>query len=580
MKKIIFVLFLYTNVLFSGEKIVEVQSDNYISRGYSEKASRELAKVDACNSARKELIAFVFGATFQINQNMIKSLGVMNYSQDVSINTGEIVLRAAMTETSLYSNVTKCTITYPIQEAMIELDRLKSAQNNKSIRFTDIGDPNNMKGGVLEIVTIPEDTDVFIDNVRWGTTPLRLYGKLNIGTHTVRLDNPNYKVVEESFEVGATSKVRINKILKRATGKLKITSDPEGATVKINEEEITQTPTQDIELLAGQKLKIEVNHPETETNIQYITLIRDESKTLNQKLLLKPGFISLNVIPSTNISIEIDGVKKTFSSSNSWIQLEAGDHQISVSSKDHAKETFNINIHGGERKAIPTIKLVTLKSIEEARIADEKYQREEQIKRDERERIAREEEEERKRNELTSVHLLLGFEGNYKVPKYGDPSYGFLLGVQKSIIYNYVGIQLSGSFGSEAKDEKSNNFTPEVGKPNSKAVVSEAYTYQTILLSLPIYLGSFYLNPGYGIRFDQTTEKIYTYKYNGTSTGSPVEKKVKTKTKFNSFVVGFIFPKNDQPSYGSVYIEGGINRYQGFKEKDGTFKLGFRWNFK
>ena len=580
MKNISLSLILYSGILFSGEKVVEIQSDNYISRGYSEKSSRELAKTEACNSARKELMAFVFGAAFQINQNMIKSLGVLDYSQNVSINTGEIILRAVMTETSLSDNVTKCTITYPIQEAITEKDRLKSTQNNQSIRFTDIGDPDSMKGGVLEIVTIPEDTDVFIDNVRWGTTPLRLYGKLNLGTHTIRLDNPNYKMIEESFEVGSNSKVRINKILKRATGKLKIITDPEGATVKVNEEEIAHTPTEEIELLAGQKLKIEVSHPETETNIQFITLIRDESKTLNQKLLLKPGFISLNVIPNTNLLIEIDGVKKSFSSSNSWIQLEAGDHEVSVSNREHAKETFNVSLRGGERQAVPTIRLITLKSIEAARLVDEKYQREEQLKRDERERIANEEEEERISNELTSLHLLLGFEGNYKVPKYGDPSFGFLLGVQKSIIYNYVGIQLSGSFGSEAKDEKYVNTAPEVGKPNSTKAVPAAYTYQTILLSLPIYLGSFYLNPGYGIRFDQTTEKIYTYKYNGTSTGSPVEKKVKTKTKFNSFVVGFIFPKNDQPSYGSVYIEGGINRYQGFKEKDGTFKLGFRWNFK
>ncbi len=580
MKNISLSLILYSGILFSGEKVVEIQSDNYISRGYSEKSSRELAKTEACNSARKELMAFVFGAAFQINQNMIKSLGVLDYSQDVSINTGEIILRAVMTETSLRDNVTKCTITYPIQEAIIEKDRLKSTQNNQSIRFTDIGDPDSMKGGVLEIVTIPEDTDVFIDNVRWGTTPLRLYGKLNLGTHTIRLDNPNYKMIEESFEVGSNSKVRINKILKRATGKLKIITDPEGATVKVNEEEIAHTPTEEIELLAGQKLKIEVSHPETETNIQFITLIRDESKTLNQKLLLKPGFISLNVIPNTNLLIEIDGVKKSFSSSNSWIQLEAGDHEVSVSNREHAKETFNVSLRGGERQAVPTIRLITLKSIEAARLVDEKYQREEQLKRDERERIANEEEEERISNELTSLHLLLGFEGNYKVPKYGDPSFGFLLGVQKSIIYNYVGIQLSGSFGSEQKDEKYTNFTPQVGTPNSKRAVSGIYSYQSVLISLPIYLGSFYLNPGHGIRFDQTREKTYTYKYNGTSTGTPTEKKIKTKAKFNSFLVGFIFPKNDQPSYGSVYIEGGINKYKGFKENDGTFKLGFRWNFK
>lgn len=580
MRIIFLALLLHSGLLFSGEKVVEIQSENYVSRGYSEKSSKELAKLEACNSAKKELIAFVFGAAFQINQNMIRSLGVMDYSQDVSINTGEIVLRAAMTETNLSDGVTKCTITYPIQEANIEKERLKSTQNNKIIRFTEIGDPNNIKGGVLEVVTIPDDTDVFIDNVRWGTTPLRLYGKLNVGTHTIRLDNPNYKIIEERIEVGNSSKTRLEKILKRATGKLKIISDLEGATVKINEEEIAHTPTDEIELLAGQKLKVEANHPETETNVQYITLIRDEVKTLNQKLLLKPGFISFNVIPNTDILIEIDGIKRPFTSTNSWVQLEAGVHEVTVSAKEYSKKVFTIDIRGGERHAIPTIELVSLKSIEVARIADEKMQREEQEKRDENEKIARAEEENERRNQLTTIHLLLGIESNYNVPKYSKSSYGFILGIQKSLFRNFLGIQLSGSFGAESKKEEYNNSISKVGKPNSTSVESGPYSYQSIFVSLPIYLGSFYLNPGYGIRYDQVTEKTSKYNSSGTSTNNTVERKIKTKRNFYSYSAGFIFPKNDQPSYGSVFIEGGINKYDGFKENDTTIKLGYRWNFK
>lgn len=565
---VVLIIFIQSDLVFSGEKVVEIQSENYIAHGYSDKSSKELAKLEACNLAKKELISYVFGAAFQINQNMIRSLGVMDYSQDFSINTGEIVLRAAMTETNLSDDVTKCTITYPTQEANIEKERLKSSQNNNSIRFTEIGDPNNIKGGVLEIVTIPDETDVFIDNVRWGTTPLRLNGKLNVGTHTIRLDNPNYKIVEEKVVIGNASKNRVERILKRATGKVKIISDPEGATVKINEEVIQYTPTNEIELLAGQKLKIEVNHPETETNVQYITLIRDEVKTLNQKLLLRPGFISLNVIPNADVLIEIDGVKKPFLSPNSWIQLEAGVHEVAVSAKEYARNVITVDVRGGERKAIPTIELVTLKSIEEKRISEEKKQKEEQ-----------ELVEEELRNQLADHHILLGIESNFNVPKYSDSSIGFHLGYQKSLFRNILGLQLSGSFGAENKVEEYNSSDSNVGKPNSTKAEKGPYSYQTILASMPIYLGSFYLNPGYGIRYDQTTEKTTRYDSRGTATGRPVERKIKTHNNFYSYSAGFIFPKNDEPSKGSVYIEGGINRYKGFEEKDTVIKLGYRWNF-
>lgn len=580
MKIIIFFIFFYSASSLSGEKIVETRGDNYVAFGYSDKKNKELAKSEACNSAKKELITFVFGASFQINQNMIRSLGVMDYSQDVAVNTGEVVLRAAMTETNTNDDTAKCTITYPMQEANIERDRLKSTQNNKNIRFTEIGDSRNMKGGVLEIVTIPEDTDVLIDNVRWGSTPLRLYGKLDIGTHTIRLDNPNYKIIEEKFEIGNASKTRIDKILKRATAKLKIITDPEGANVKINEDIAGHTPTQEIELIAGQKLKIEVSHPETETNVQYVTLIRDEVKTLNQKLLLKPGFISLNVIPNKDVAIAIDNIERPTLSTNSWIQLEAGSHEVTVSAKDYAENTFAVDLKGGEKQAIPTIELVSLKEIEKKRLAEEKNQEEENNKRYEAEKKIRDQEEDERKNPLTTIQLLLGVESNINAPKYSKPSYGFFIGVQKSFLYNYMGIQLLAATGVEDKEDNSNSSASYTGKANSTSIEVGLYSYTSVLASLPIYLGNFYLNPGLGIRNDKTEEKTTKYNSSGYSTGTAATRAIKTSRQFTSYSAGFIFPKNVEPNYGSIFIEGGINKYQGVTKKDTSVKMGFRWNFK
>ena len=565
MRLVLIALFLHSSYVFSGEKIVDQQNDNFISHGYSENASKELAKSEACNSAKKELLAFVFGAAFQLNQTMVRSLGVTEYSQDISMNTGEIVLRAAMTETNQNDGVTKCTITYPVLEANIEKERLKSTQNNRNIRFAEIGDPNNLKGGVLEIVTIPEDTDVFIDNVRWGTTPLKLYGKLNIGSHTLRLENPNYKVVEEKIEIGNASKTRIDKILKRATAKLQIITDPEGATVKINEEEFGHSPTNEIELLAGQKLKIEVSHPETETNVQYVTLFRDEVKKLNQKLLLKPGFISLNVNPNKDVVIRIDGELKKYSTGNSWIQVEAGTHEVSVSAIDYAEKIINIEVRGGEKQAVPTIDLISLDEILKKKAEEDKIAREEEFKRQEAQRKIEEEEELERNNKLTSTHLLLGIESNFKTPKYNSTSYGFFLGIQKSFLYNYLGLQILGSAGSE---------------DGSNSGSSSGSNYQTIALGLPIYLGNFYLNSSYGIRFDQLRVSNPAYNPNRVYSNSDSTKEIKTKQIFTYYGAGIIFPKNNIPSEGSVYLEGGIDKYKGSQGQDTVVKFGYRWNFK
>jgi hypothetical protein len=557
---------LNSDIILAGEKVVETREENYISHGFSENPSKALAKQESCNTAKRELIAFVFGAAFQLNQNMIRSLGAMDYSQDVSVNTGEIVLRSAMTETSVTDGVTECLITYPVQEANIEKDRLKSAQN-KNIRFVDIGDPDNIKGGVLEIVTIPEDTDVLIDNVRWGTTPLRLNGKISAGIHTITLENQNYKTVEEKIEI-SNRKTRIEKILKRATGKLKMITDPEGALIKINEEELGHSPTNEIELLSGQKIKIEVTHPETETYVQYITLARDELKTINQKLPLKPGLISLNIVPNKEVLISFDGIVRPKLLPNSWIQLEAGTHDIAVSAKDYAETIISIDLRGGEKKAIPTMILVSLKEIEEKRLEKEKQEKIEQLATEEAQRQRDQNETELNRRNLVSNHFLLGMEGNFNTPKYKEEGFGIFLGIQKSFFYNYVGLQLLGSFGGEGDVEGNGDKDG-----NNK--------YQTISLGLPIYFGNFYLKPSYGIRFDQITKikNVPISTSDGKISYETTSKAYITKTNrtFEYYGAGFIFPKNDEKSDASMYIEGGI--YNSKSSRDPALQFGIRWNF-
>lgn len=560
----IFIL-LYPVISFAGDKVVEIRAENYLAHGYSENSSRAMAKQESCNTAKRELIAFVFGAVFQLNQNMIRSLGVMDYSQDISINTGEIILRAVMTETSLDDGITACLITYPVQEANIEKDRLKSTQN-KNIRFIDIGDPNNMRGGVLEIVTIPEETDVLIDNVRWGTTPLRLNGKVSIGPHVIRLENQNYKVEEVTIEISNT-KTRIDKILKRATGKLKMITEPEGAVIKINEEEIGHSPTSEIELLAGQRLKIEVSHPETETYIQYITLARDEIKKINQKLLLKPGFISLNVVPNNEVLISIDEAVRPELLPNSWIQLEPGTHEVSVSAKDYAEKTFSFDLRGGEKKAIPTMVLVSLDEIENKRLAVEKKEKEEELIREMAQRKKEEDEREERRNRLVTKHFLIGMEGTCYTPQCQKPGAGIFFGVQKSFLYNYIGLQLLGSFGGEG----------DISGGDLRKV------YQRISLGLPIYFGNYYLNPSYGIRYDQY-DKIKSEPEitpSGQVLYSRIQTRITTKTKttFRYYGGGLIFPKNDEKSDGSYYLEGGFSKSKVIYANETILKCGIRWNF-
>jgi hypothetical protein len=360
-KLVAFNIFVIPLLVAAGEKNVTIDSETYSAIGYSENEAEQLAKQDACNAARRELIGYVFGAAYQINQNMIRSLGVLDYSQDVSVNTGEIVIRGAITETSKEGRATKCTITYPIKEAELEKARLKSSNSFKTNQFTDIGNVNEVRGGVLEVVTIPDDADVFIDNQRWGTTPLRLNSKLAVGSRLIRIEHENYKTVEITKEIGLATKTRVEQILRRATGKLRIITDPDNATVLIDGQNIGQSPTGEIEILSGHKAKIEVSHPEANTTIQTVSVVRDEVRTLNLRLQLKPSFFSVHVKP-TGATVRLDDDR--IIAADEWVSADAGPHKLTISKEGYESTTATFHLLGGEKKTLPSIDLRLLSEVE------------------------------------------------------------------------------------------------------------------------------------------------------------------------------------------------------------------------
>lgn len=537
MDKIVFILSIciaYTSA-FAGERNLITDNENYFATGFSENPSEALAKQDACNSARRELIGYIFGSAYQINQNMVRTLGVLDYSQDVSVSSGEIIIRGAISETSSSHGNTKCTISYPIQEAKIELERLKSTNNQKSVHFTEVGVGGDIKGGVLEVVTIPSDVDVLVDNVRWGTTPLRLNGRLSVGKHNLRLEHDDYKVIEEAFETGTLSKVRIEKLLKRATARLIVKSEPSGATIKINGQEVGISPTQPLELPAGQRLKIEILHPETEIYSQSLKLNRDDEKTILAQLPFKPAQVSINVNPGLGVVLKIDGRERP--DLNRWIQLEPGKHEILVRKNGYEDQKLEIELRGGQKLAVPTIelkredlaKLEKLRRLEFDRAAEKQAEERDRYNR-EVERAAREP------KKLQSIFLgtmvgisgstfkdidpslnLIGLLGKYQFSKY--------LGVESSILYssgkvtysdstlNVVGFQLA--VGLPIRLYQSNAFAKRLVDRVSvdPAVVYSNQTYTAnYTASGNSSTGSAHSQVGYGIGVVNT---LFTNTENG-----------------------------------------------------------------
>lgn len=350
--------------LLANEKIAYFDGKNYIANGVSEQNSEVLASTEACSSARRELISFVFGSGYKINQNIVKNLGSIDYSQDISIQSGNILLRTVQSETNKSNDITKCTLTYPKEEADHEIKRLNNLETNPNLAFTEIGSDNNFKTGSLEISTIPEDAEIYIDEVRWGETPLKLNSKLAFGKHKVVLVHDNYKIEEVEINVKGINKIIIKKLLKRATGLLNIMTNPSSAKIKINGEEIGNSPIINHKLLSGQSIHVEIQHSEAEKFSQDLELGRDEERTLNIDLPLRPAYFKLNLSSDKNIKIVIDDKTTESFIADKFIQVSCGSHKITIYKDGHEPYELNLNLSAGEKKYIPYISLIE-KSISE-----------------------------------------------------------------------------------------------------------------------------------------------------------------------------------------------------------------------
>jgi hypothetical protein len=499
-----FLIILFLSVMpstaFSEQSVSKTGSD-YIAIGNSDHENKIKATEEACNRAKRELISYVFGATYQVNQNSLRSSGVVEYSEGISMNSRQVVLRGVVQE----KDTGRCVIRYPIEEAELELKRLKSVKQLSTVQFTEIGNEGMMKGGVLEIVTIPDDVEVFIDGVRWGSTPLKLNQKLALGEHRLRLDHPQYQIVEETVEIGTLKRTRIEKVMKRATGKIRIETEPENALVKIDGETIGESPTRTIEVLAGNRFMVEATHPDTETTTQSVTMERDEERTLRIKLAIRPGYVNFRFVQS-DLRVEIDG--RTIEKPEDWNQIESGSHDLVVEKKGYLSHRESFTLRAGEKKSFTSIFLFAQEPVVEqpySRTPSSIFEVEELS---------------------NAIYIGVGW-GDLNLPgiKTVDSKYylccaGLDIAYQKKI-FKWIGVKFKYEYVyGGVQDGDLYSAATSLSTSQDGVMYTNEINAHHVSIGIPIQFGPFYVMPEYGVSNMTVTQNELTasnsYGYSGS----------------------------------------------------------------
>jgi hypothetical protein len=318
------------------------------SKGYEE-ASRNAIEI-----AIRENFGFVTkldNQSYEANSDWDYSRRIQESSKQVELVDFEQIDSHSETKGGCFS--VWLLYRYPIASIEREKRRLERSQKTQLV-FNEVGHlSERLKGGV-QVLSDPLGAEIRIDGERWGVTPLRIYGQLSPGKHTLEIDHPSYKIIREQLMISPGNVVEISKKLSPAEGKLSINSNVSKTRIYVNGRYIDQSKVEQMPVRAGTRIQVEYVHEDYEKSIQIVEVGRDEVKSISTELVPKPAFVMFAKVPKGAV-LYVDSAPIKNLQAQRWITTSAGSRLIEIYQNGEAVFTERIELHGGERRALSPI---------------------------------------------------------------------------------------------------------------------------------------------------------------------------------------------------------------------------------
>jgi hypothetical protein len=233
--------------------------------------------------------------------------------------------------------------------------------------------------GTLEIESTPPDTEVFINGISRGKTPVKIE-RIPEGSVKVAMKSPGYEDHEREVSLTAGEIQKITQSMKPLPGKLQIVSIPSDARVYVNDEFKGNTPYAFDKATPG-TYRVRVERPGCMPNARDIVLEKGSSLTEEFRMTKITGRIEVVTAPAST-TILLDGVKvgvsqtkKTdttaFSDPYAIEDVLEGEHVLEVTRKGYAPMKRSITVTRDQtlspqfrliRQFIPNYEVVTARS--------------------------------------------------------------------------------------------------------------------------------------------------------------------------------------------------------------------------
>lgn len=192
--------------------------------------------------------------------------------------------------------------------------------------------------GTLKINSTPEGANIKIDGNNRGMTPFET--KIEQGTHKLEIERTGYALYKEVVTVERDKTKEVGAELQILPGSIKVSTNPPGATLFINDKQYENTPTEVKDLKPG-VYKIKLTKPAHDPYFRTVDVLPGRKVELDVKLDSNTGGIDLVVHPS-GVTVYLDGKKigVTKAGENSELSevyeirdISMGKHKIQVSHK-------------------------------------------------------------------------------------------------------------------------------------------------------------------------------------------------------------------------------------------------------
>ncbi len=211
--------------------------------------------------------------------------------------------------------------------------------------------------GILEIRSVPDNANVFLDGKPRGKTPFS--EKIEQGEHKIRVELKGYNSHEENVVVIKEEKKSISVTLQLLPGNLNVTTNPPGASVTLNDRPYKNSPVEIKDLQPGDyKLKVEKEGCDPiEKNIRVTA-----GETSDVRIILDSNWGGIDLVANPpGVTIYVDG-KKLGVSAEGEDKLTSKIFEIrNLSSQEHM-------IRIAHKRAVPAEKEIKVK-VEKGQIA-------------------------------------------------------------------------------------------------------------------------------------------------------------------------------------------------------------------